>query len=198
MAWESVHSKDTKPQSRNLNLSLGFRKITWGKASRRDVILSFGKTMSQIKDGRSSTCSYSLPSVLGIWKMWKLGEWPIFLPCHTQTQSLWFQLFCFLVFTGQFDSSYYPWPWILLECFPIVLPLRLRFDRSLQSFLTEADTVEQAETNWSREKQISVPQSGSPTLLYLWRVSKQCSLARSPTIPKIPADGWEIIATICC
>lgn len=65
-------------------------------------------------------------------------------------------------------------------------------------FSSEADTVGQAETNWSREKQISVSQSGSPTLLALRRVSNQRSLARSPTISKIPADGWEITATICC
>ena len=66
----------------------------------------------------------------------------------------------------------------------------------LYSPFSEADTAGQAETNWSREKQISVSQCASPNLLALRRVSNRRSNWPDPS-NNPPADGWEIIATIC-
>lgn len=172
---------------RNFHLS---QNMTWGKASRWDIILSLGEIYEWGQGWKE-------PSPYNIFRGYgglKANRVTYCLPRHTQRQTCWFQLFYSPVFVAHSDSSYYPWLW-----FPFPFPSSCicvhSFNGSLQS---ETHTVGRAETNWSREKQISVSQSGSPTRLALRRVSNQCSRGRSQTISKIPADGWEIIATICC
>ena len=87
------------------------------------------------------------------------------LPCHTRRQFFGSSSFCF---------SSLPWDGVI----PAIIhghASRLTFSHRpafvstvwwiFAAFYSEADTAGQAGTNWSREKQISVSQSGSPTLL---------------------------------
>lgn len=183
MGRESVHSKDNKLQNWNVKLSLASRNSL-------EAEMSSFQNMRRVKDGRSLTCSYTLPSCSENIEHVKVKSAILCFPCHTQRPSCWFHFFYILVFTRQ---SVIPAimhshgsPWTFSHCIAFVSAVWWIF-----TVYAGADTVRQAETNWSRGKQISVSQSGSSTLSALWRVSKQRSLARFQTISEIPVDGWE-------
>lgn len=129
-ARESVHSKDNKPQNRNLKLSLSFREITWGEAWRGAVVPSFGRTEAGLRmEGVQPFHFLTFREDVKLW------ETPFCSPCLTHGQEFCFQLFYFLVFMGHCASICYPWPRFSLEFSHSLAFLSTVSYGSLQSFL---------------------------------------------------------------
>lgn len=122
MAWEKVHSKDNKPQSKNLKLSLALKDLE----VLQDEISFFHLVKKKWVGSRMEGAQ---PGGLEDLKL----RVTYCLPCHTQRLKFPVPVVLLASFRGtECDSSYYPW---LRFSFPIVLPLCLTFDGSLQSLL---------------------------------------------------------------